>query len=1170
MPPLAVKTTEPIAGYTVQERIGAGGYGEVWKAEAPGGLTKAIKFVYGYLDDDRASRELKALNRIKEVRHPFILSLERIEIVDGQLIIVTELAEMSLKDRFEQHRDAGKPGIPRDDLLANLADAADALDYMRENHSLQHLDVKPENLLMVGGRVKVADFGLVKDIHESTGSLMGGLTPTYAPPEAFDGRPSLRSDQYSLAIVYLEMLTGSLPFPGTTTTQLAIQHLDSRPRLGALPEFDRPAVGKALEKSPEDRFESCRQLIDSLVEAGKAERRTRDKSKEPDQEKVSGDTTPVGRRSTEVKTEPASSDEVAGGGAHTRVFDSGRLPPSDSSVAENSHPQSREQTPEITVLPPLAISSEEAYLRPTLLLGIGGTAGAAFRHLRRRMNHRFGDMEAVPAFRILLLDTDRKALTAVTQGDESEVLQHRETAAIPLRRPHDYREDSRKLLKWLSRRWLYNIPRSLETEGRRPLGRLAFADHSQEVFHLLRSAIGSIVSKESLAASKAKTGVEFRAEVPRVFIVSSISGGTGSGMVLDVAYAVRAVLEELGLSDKGLTGMLCHCTSPNPAERDLAIANAYACLAELQHYSSKSCFPGDPACNLPRTGEIPTFHDTYLVHLGNELDDRQFGRATDDLAQYLYLNTATSAGALFDKCREKEDRLSEPRSAGVKLRTFGLYQFGYSHGPIPTAAAEILSREVVLRWLGQPGQSEIEDDHREDAEECLADEGQAEESFEQCIERLELTPQQIERQVGAIIEAELGIDAETYFASLVRQSFSSRKVQPSEKIVASVDGLLGTRAASNDSEDLPSSRLPVVLDRQLRQVAVKRGAAIEQWILDLVDRPKARVAKAQSTIQELIEHVASVRTETARELESVGHLISDAQAALFGDDGARKPKSRGGFGFGRPPRQAPQDQRQWTDFCRWRVREVELRALQGFLGSLRARMAAISDRVTDIQQALRRLADQYDADRSWKDISGTRSGELTASDELCGLLVNAIRRLMPKLSRQLEVEFDAGLMPLHGGLHAVLEKTAGLDRPLSESLRRAARKAILDALAVVDVVEPLLGSRGSSRESRRLRDCVTTATPRLPACGGGKRILLVLPEGSDAAAIQSDLEENLNETSSVAFDRDGDIVLCHEVERISLARAAAALADNRPDYADAASRLHTRADVRWTSLGKRG
>ena len=164
------KVSESILGYNLKERIGAGGYGEVWVAEAPGGLLKAVKLIYGFHDENRAQRELKALNRIKEVRHAFLLSLERIEVVEGRLVVVTELAEKSLKDRFCECIDSGLPGIPRDELLTYICDAAEALDFLSEVHSLPHLDVKPENLLVVGGHIKVADFGLVKDIHDGTQS----------------------------------------------------------------------------------------------------------------------------------------------------------------------------------------------------------------------------------------------------------------------------------------------------------------------------------------------------------------------------------------------------------------------------------------------------------------------------------------------------------------------------------------------------------------------------------------------------------------------------------------------------------------------------------------------------------------------------------------------------------------------------------------------------------------------------------------------------------------------------------------------------------------------------------------------------------------------------------------------------------------------------------------
>src|SRR5207244_2073754 len=163
---------EPIPGYRLIERIGGGGFGEVWKAEAPGGLHKAIKFVYGDLEEAseegvRAEQELKAMTRIIGVRHPYILSLERFDIIDGQLLIVMELADRNLWDRFKECRAAGLPGIPRGELLRYMDESAEALDLMNQQYDLQHLDVKPQNIFLVRNHIKVADFGLVTDLEGS-------------------------------------------------------------------------------------------------------------------------------------------------------------------------------------------------------------------------------------------------------------------------------------------------------------------------------------------------------------------------------------------------------------------------------------------------------------------------------------------------------------------------------------------------------------------------------------------------------------------------------------------------------------------------------------------------------------------------------------------------------------------------------------------------------------------------------------------------------------------------------------------------------------------------------------------------------------------------------------------------------------------------------------------
>ena len=225
-------TAEPIPGYRLIERIGGGGFGEVWKCEAPGGLHKAIKFVFGDLgaagdDGHRAEQELKALSRVKTVRHPYILSLERYDIIDGQLMIVMELADRNLWDRFKECRARGLPGIPREELLGYMEESAEALDLMNNEYQLQHLDIKPQNLFLVHNHVKVADFGLVKDLEGMQASVTGGVTPVYAAPETFDGWVSRYCDQYSLAIVYQELLTGQRPFSGTNVRQLILQHLQT-------------------------------------------------------------------------------------------------------------------------------------------------------------------------------------------------------------------------------------------------------------------------------------------------------------------------------------------------------------------------------------------------------------------------------------------------------------------------------------------------------------------------------------------------------------------------------------------------------------------------------------------------------------------------------------------------------------------------------------------------------------------------------------------------------------------------------------------------------------------------------------------------------------------------------------------------------------------------------
>jgi eukaryotic-like serine/threonine-protein kinase len=264
---------EPLPGYVLLAPLGRGGYGEVWKCEAPGGLLKAIKFVAGSDDGQRRDesllrQEYEAFQQVKAIRHPFLLCLERVELVDGELVMVMGLADKHIGDRFNECLVQGQTGIPRDELLGYLREAAEALDVIGTQHGLQHLDVKPANLFLTAGHLQVGDYGLVSKLDGgSEGGRNRGLTPKYAAPEVLLGKVHTHSDQYSLALVYFELLTGAFPFAGRSAQQMMLQHMSAPPNLSALPEWERRPVGMALAKLPDERHPSCRDFVDAVARA---------------------------------------------------------------------------------------------------------------------------------------------------------------------------------------------------------------------------------------------------------------------------------------------------------------------------------------------------------------------------------------------------------------------------------------------------------------------------------------------------------------------------------------------------------------------------------------------------------------------------------------------------------------------------------------------------------------------------------------------------------------------------------------------------------------------------------------------------------------------------------------------------------------------------------------
>jgi serine/threonine-protein kinase len=279
MDELLSRLTEALKGrYVVAGKAGQGGMATVYRAtDLKHSRPVAIKVLRPELSQaiggDRFLREIEVSARLQ---HPHIVPLYDSGDAAGILYYVMPFVEgESLRDRLARE---GK--LPFEEAARLTREVASALTYAHER-GIVHRDIKPENIMLSGGHAVVADFGIARALSAATAGPAGQMTevglaigtPSYMSPEqATASEVDARTDQYSLACVLFEMVTGKPPFTGPTAPAVLAQSLSGvRPRLSkverATPAEADGIVARALASDPAARFDSVHTFATALEHA---------------------------------------------------------------------------------------------------------------------------------------------------------------------------------------------------------------------------------------------------------------------------------------------------------------------------------------------------------------------------------------------------------------------------------------------------------------------------------------------------------------------------------------------------------------------------------------------------------------------------------------------------------------------------------------------------------------------------------------------------------------------------------------------------------------------------------------------------------------------------------------------------------------------------------------
>lgn len=251
----------PLEGYTIQRAAGRGGFGEVYYALSDSGREVAIKVVNSY-----EQIEIRGISQCMNLKSPHLVTIFDVKHNDqGRPFVVMEyISGPSLHGLIDES--PGGLGVQKSSFF--LREIGKGLTFLHDR-GIVHRDLKPGNIFYENGYVMIGDYGLSKVINTTrhTGQTITVGTVHYMAPEIGDGVYDKTIDIYALGAVLYEMLTGQVPFVGSSVGEILMKHLSRQVETSDIEEPFAEIIQRAMAKNPADRYQTVQEMVEAVFGA---------------------------------------------------------------------------------------------------------------------------------------------------------------------------------------------------------------------------------------------------------------------------------------------------------------------------------------------------------------------------------------------------------------------------------------------------------------------------------------------------------------------------------------------------------------------------------------------------------------------------------------------------------------------------------------------------------------------------------------------------------------------------------------------------------------------------------------------------------------------------------------------------------------------------------------